>query len=1145
MYTVPDRCARRERGAALIIVLAFIVLLTGLVVAYFSRATSDRTVAQSSVHQTKVDQVAASGMDVIIGELRQEIANGSTPTTVNGVTIYTPTSAANMLPVTFGNPNPPGIPNLVRRSISGDTSAIPAPGFPSLASAVNSKTDISANGRSITLPRWNKHYLVPKLNTGPGDNSTDPVASFVAPDWVILTRGERTPPDAIPYPIVFSTWDSALKDPTPTNDLYAVGRFAYAIYDEGQLLDANVVGYPSGSTAAQAGRKGPVAYADLTVLPSPILNPDGSGIYQSDMLVGWRNYGTTQPTSNFPGSTFAANLQTAGTSTTSPAYLYWQSILNRAAGFTTTSGAVAANGRTDQIFSSRQQLIAYRATTQFSSNALQYLTTFSRELNAPSWKPATPTAINPDLLNVRVTVPFTRFDGSSAAAGDLLIKERFPLSRLTWITYKGPSATLLGKDLDPTLKSPPTSDPIILALVANGVSVSTIRAGTATNIKTCFGLVWDQRTPITSTVGAQWVYTSPSSANLGGTFSGKSGSAATVVKTLTTTVQSEAREPDFFELLKGGVLNGSLGVGSGPGDTFVTHEGRYYDTTNGLSADNQIIQIGANIIDQADLDSIPTLISFATNAYATAGIENLPYLNKLVFKPYWTQVGSKYHFEAWLLPSLWNPHQNAPSASQNIQIAMTAGQLSAATLNPAVTVTTPVTGSTSEFMTENANLWGTVAPGNPSVNNPSAPTSTPSPKAADITKSPDGYWGFHVSSVSASDPTTAPGGTTTAWPTFPTACDFQLLVDVTGGGKWKPYQTWKGCNQPASGALKCPAPASWVNNATLQDPEFVTLDPRTLRFGVWANVGNQTTPAGTTYTPVLKTLDLSGLPPSTGVYETITALYPTNATNNFVSSPNLYLYANNADATVRYKDLDAIPRQGDLLTPSSYTTAMQPANYLDRPQILNRPFQSLAELGQVFRDQPWKTLDFTTAGSPDVGLLDVFTLHDSANEAGKTSLNTRYKFMLTAILSNAIKCLVGTCVNPVITTAQRDAIVTALFKITWPPGLDWPPAPAGPPVPIIRKTDLLADIANDPSVTTTLGGNKEARELVMRAFSDATQTRTWNLLIDVVAQSGRYPPNASTLPGFLVEGEQHYWVHVAIDRFTGQVVDKQIEVVNE
>jgi hypothetical protein len=32
---------------------------------------------------------------------------------------------------------------------------------------------------------------------------------------------------------------------------------------------------------------------------------------------------------------------------------------------------------------------------------------------------------------------------------------------------------------------------------------------------------------------------------------------------------------------------------------------------------------------------------------------------------------------------------------------------------------------------------------------------------------------------------------------------------------------------------------------------------------------------------------------------------------------------------------------------------------------------------------------------------------------------------------------------------------------------------------------------------------------------------------------------------FVVKGEQHYLVHVAIGRFTGQVLDKQIEVVNE
>jgi hypothetical protein len=75
---------------------------------------------------------------------------------------------------------------------------------------------------------------------------------------------------------------------------------------------------------------------------------------------------------------------------------------------------------------------------------------------------------------------------------------------------------------------------------------------------------------------------------------------------------------------------------------------------------------------------------------------------------------------------------------------------------------------------------------------------------------------------------------------------------------------------------------------------------------------------------------------------------------------------------------------------------------------------------------------------------------------------------------------------------------------------------------------------------------KSRREVVARATASVSQTRTWSFLIDVVAQSGHYKPNAGNLQNdFIVEGEQHYWVHVAIDRFTGQVIDKQIEVVNE
>jgi hypothetical protein len=96
---------------------------------------------------------------------------------------------------------------------------------------------------------------------------------------------------------------------------------------------------------------------------------------------------------------------------------------------------------------------------------------------------------------------------------------------------------------------------------------------------------------------------------------------------------------------------------------------------------------------------------------------------------------------------------------------------------------------------------------------------------------------------------------------------------------------------------------------------------------------------------------------------------------------------------------------------------------------------------------------------------------------------------------------------------------------------------------MFNKAELVTRLAADAAVTGL--GNKEARECIVRAFSDACQTRTWNLMIDVIAQSGRYPPTASTLSDFVVEGEKRYWLHVAIDRFTGEVIDQQLEEVFE
>src|SRR6266542_2656652 len=108
MNTFPSQISKRaSKGAALLIVLAFVVLLTGLAVAYFSRTTTDRQLAQSSFNDTTADLLARSALDIVVGDLKQERASApSVPT------------SADIQPRRDGSDA--SIPNLIRRSYSGD-----------------------------------------------------------------------------------------------------------------------------------------------------------------------------------------------------------------------------------------------------------------------------------------------------------------------------------------------------------------------------------------------------------------------------------------------------------------------------------------------------------------------------------------------------------------------------------------------------------------------------------------------------------------------------------------------------------------------------------------------------------------------------------------------------------------------------------------------------------------------------------------------------------------------------------------------------------------------------------------------------------------------------------------------------------------
>jgi hypothetical protein len=900
----------------------------------------------------------------------------------------------------------------------------------------------------------------------------------------------------------------------------------------------NVAGFPTNTTQAQYGIKGVSAFADLTQIP---------GITQTmiDNLVGWRNYAAAQLNGSFP---FTFN-STAATN-------YVNYVLGAANGFfgvnpingTVVLSSYAAvppytnNNRTNQQFPNRQSLIQFRSLAGIPEDSLQYLGTYSRELNAPSWTPTMdatgmgaanngpvdpsgrniyaynsnanpnpppsplPTPINPDFLKVRVpnvSTPFTRPDGTSTTAGEPLVR-RFPLTRLVAIGSTGPNTTTASTML-------------------NGVFQAATTSPNGGTIQRDFGLIWDS-------ANLRWSYVGPTGITIQST-----------IERLDQ-VATENREPNFFEVLKAAILSGSIGFGSGSANTFATSEQKYYISgttpTNLLSSDSQIIQIGANIIDQADADKNPTFIYFASNEFA--GVENLPYLNKLLYQPQWSSASA---FGAWLVPSFWTPAQNGTAVGTQsatipaIRLVMTAG--TARGVVESASSSAPSTSVTANAL---------VSPPSPSLqlvqtadySTPNTPSNSSNPSAGVSPVAPNNRYGIPFVFTSLGTVTRA--NTTRTYPVI-TNATFEMQAQVGGtSGPWKTYQRWTTCNVNVSSVTSMCQPGSTITgsawgSSSIYDPEYVVLDPRTVRFGVWETHGSATLDA-TDYTRGYnETMDrgsgsggfqlTTGMPPKGSFFSGVSA--------NFAGAQ----MANNTSTAPDYRDLDGVLRQGDSLN-SGDTSAALPANSLDRPLIIARSYQSVAELGQVFRDQPWKTLSFTsattgaTAVSADAALLDVFSLHETTIEAGKTSLNTRQTPVLTAILSKAAKKLNAPTSADLLTSPQVTAIVTALQNLTIA-------QPAGQPM--LNKAELVTRLAADASVTGL--GSKEAHECVVRAFADASQTRTWNLLIDVIAQSGRYPPSAQTLKDFLMSGEQHYWVHVAIDRFTGQVIDKQIEVVNE
>jgi hypothetical protein len=256
-----------------------------------------------------------------------------------------------------------------------------------------------------------------------------------------------------------------------------------------------------------------------------------------------------------------------------------------------------------------------------------------------------------------------------------------------------------------------------------------------------------------------------------------------------------------------------------------------------------------------------------------------------------------------------------------------------------------------------------------------------------------------------------------------------------------------------------------------------------------------------------------------------------NATKIWPTGSSIYpaLLSRNNSGTSKYADADGVTRLGDSGNFTSDASSGNPFSVdADRPIILNRPFRSVAEMGYASRDMPFRSLDFFTDKSPDAALLELFAVSESPTSmrAGVFNLNTRQAPVLQAVLSGALKDVTTAGTNLSSSDAANVAANLASSAAT---------SPLTNPAQIVERISAIS----------TLGNRKSDRETIVRALAGIGQTRTWNLMIDVVAQTGRYPQTATKLEEFLVEGERRYWAHIAIDRLTGQVIDSQLEPVQE
>ncbi|MEK0445440.1 MAG: hypothetical protein RLZZ399_761, partial [Verrucomicrobiota bacterium] len=699
-----------EQGVALILTLSLLALSAISLTIFLVRAISAEKLASrfsdANLGEIQLDSVTA----LILKDLQQEIRAGSLPLQAQppypSPSLWMPATPRSHIPFPAGK-HPQLPPNLLKQSASGvpffssaaehaGQAVFPQAGEfpPSCRASGISTTTPGRDGRFVSPARWNLPALLPRKKrssvhemTPAGEGAFDSLQTthawkWAPPDWILVQNNGEQP----------TAWSRS--NCWQLGSLSSVShRFAYQIYDIGGLLDLNVAGCATSLLpAGSAARRGHCGLADLTCIGFP-----STGLSK---LFTWRNGATLAQNQEPPFAHPYLNFLFCGPIN--------QGFI-RAASY--PGGASGRQTLTNRGIVSRKHLIqlvlalADGPQKNQAFESLQYLTHFSRALEQPSfrhgtWNPLThewerplivpPAApgdlpyhpqsepreillcknyrggndaaggdavINPAILEIRVQKPFRRNSSLEATPGEPLVNTRFPLSRIRWITPKGPSASL------------PPQDPRYCP------------EGTPEAIHASFGLIWNP-----AELCWRYQHGFPTDSALG---------QATHIGTLSA-VANAGREADFFELLKASITAGSLGKAAAidhPGslqDPATPCDSSSYQQQRDRSLDVHILQIGANLIDQYDTDHFPTLLSLqnrvpnAANphpkAWVVRGIEDLPYFHRLHLRGVpnaedtpnplpptgcpWEITDSleSYRFyqcgttSLLALPEIWNPH---------------------------------------------------------------------------------------------------------------------------------------------------------------------------------------------------------------------------------------------------------------------------------------------------------------------------------------------------------------------------------------------------------------------------------------------------------------------------------------------------------